>query len=125
MNIAEVKAAQKTITEAKKELEQIVKKHLETEELKPSFSWTEGSEVENFTLDIKKGGLNIIVLFEKSSATGDYEYSISCAELEVLFHRPPTSNECTAQGTLKVKYDVKGNEGMREEVKLITMRQYM
>lgn len=129
MDITKVNEAWKTIHEAERELEQIVKQYLETEEtIKANFVnplWKEG--IRNFEHKFLKDGLTVRLYFKYSDADGNYEYEISCEQCEIAYYRPTASNEATAQGMLDVKYDVYNipiSEGVKEAVQTIYFKKY-
>ena len=129
MDITKVNEAWKTIHEAERELEQIVKEYLETEEtIKANFIkplWKEG--IKGFEHTFLKDELTIKLYFYYSDADGDYEYAISCEQCKIVYYRPTESNATTAQGMLDVKYDVHNipiSTGVREAVQTIYFKKY-
>lgn len=121
MNIAEVKKARETIKAAEKEVEQIVKKHIETVKIIENA----GIVAESFCIDFKHDGLHIFVFFSCDNNTDCYDYSISCPEYEIRYYQPPTNNECTAQGTVDVVWGEEKKDGKMEPVvKTIRLQKY-
>lgn len=127
MDITKVKEAWETIHEAERELEQIVKRHLETAEtIEANFlsPLPEKEDFNDFLHEFQEGELTIQVEFWYSGSTGEYHYRISCQEYEIYYHEPPTSSKSAAQGTLNVKYEIETKKGIKEATKLISLVEY-
>lgn len=126
MDIAKVKEAQEVVCKAKRELEQIVKEYLETSEsIKASFRIPlQEEDFADFRFNFQKDELDIHMHFCYHAETDEYDYEISCRTCKIFFFYPVPRKDCTAQGTLNVRYYKVADDGVKEKVKSIRLKRY-